>query len=258
MYNEQLEKLIDMALMDGVLTEKEKQILFKKAESFGIDLDEFEMVLDAKLFEKQKRGQPALTDATAVAPKSVKFGVTNKCPSCGAPIQSLSIQCPDCNHEFREIQANASAKELFRLLEDAQNMKVPEEDGGALNKVLSGGVVGLLFGNSKYDEQQKALSLQKHHIMVSNKKKQIISDFPIPSTKDDIFEFLALTLPNAIPYKDGFWKELSGQQETHNLWCPIWRSKCEQVINKARILFRDDLKLLAEVEKFNKQLNTKK
>ncbi|MEY4659601.1 MAG: hypothetical protein RJB36_1367, partial [Bacteroidota bacterium] len=54
MFNEQLEKLIEMALMDGELTEKEKQILFKKAESLGVDLDEFEMVLEAKLFEKQQ------------------------------------------------------------------------------------------------------------------------------------------------------------------------------------------------------------
>ena len=29
-------------------------ILFKKAEKFGVDLDEFEMVLDAKLYEKTK------------------------------------------------------------------------------------------------------------------------------------------------------------------------------------------------------------
>ena len=53
-YNEQIENLIEMALADGELTEKEKQVLFKKAEAQGIDLDEFEMVLDAKLFEKQK------------------------------------------------------------------------------------------------------------------------------------------------------------------------------------------------------------
>ena len=38
MYNEQLEKLIDIALMDGEITEKEKQILFKKAELLGIDV----------------------------------------------------------------------------------------------------------------------------------------------------------------------------------------------------------------------------
>ena len=53
MYNEQIENLINLALADGELSEKEKQILFKKAEAAGIDLDEFEMVLDAKLFEKQ-------------------------------------------------------------------------------------------------------------------------------------------------------------------------------------------------------------
>jgi uncharacterized tellurite resistance protein B-like protein len=51
MYNEQIDNLINIALGDGELTEKEKQILFKKAEVEGIDLDEFEMVLDAKLFK---------------------------------------------------------------------------------------------------------------------------------------------------------------------------------------------------------------
>ena len=55
MYNEQLENLINRALSDGELTEKEKQILFKKAEAAGIDLDEFEMVLDAKLYEKKTK-----------------------------------------------------------------------------------------------------------------------------------------------------------------------------------------------------------
>ena len=51
MYNEQIEALISAALADGMLTEKEKQILFKKAQAQGIDLDEFEMVLDARVFK---------------------------------------------------------------------------------------------------------------------------------------------------------------------------------------------------------------
>ena len=76
MYNEQLEQLIDAALADGVLTEKEKQILFKKAQTFGIDLDEFEMVLDARLVKLQKEQQSA--------PKSNKLGDVKKCPACGA------------------------------------------------------------------------------------------------------------------------------------------------------------------------------
>ena len=53
MYNEQIEKLINIALSDGTITEKEKQILYRKAQAAGIDLDEFEMVLDARLLEVQ-------------------------------------------------------------------------------------------------------------------------------------------------------------------------------------------------------------
>ena len=54
MYDAQFEKLIDLALIDGTLTDKKKQILMKKAEQMGIDLDEFEMVLEAKLYSKNQ------------------------------------------------------------------------------------------------------------------------------------------------------------------------------------------------------------
>ncbi len=54
MYNEQIESLISAALADGMLTEKEKQVLFKKAQAQGIDLDEFEIILDARLVELEK------------------------------------------------------------------------------------------------------------------------------------------------------------------------------------------------------------
>ena len=54
MYNEQLEKLIQAALADGVLTDKERAILLKRAKSFGIDEDEFEMVLESRLSQWKK------------------------------------------------------------------------------------------------------------------------------------------------------------------------------------------------------------
>jgi hypothetical protein len=59
MYSEKLENLIRHALADGILTEKEKQILVKNAEAEGIDPDEFEVVLEARLLRKQQRLQPA-------------------------------------------------------------------------------------------------------------------------------------------------------------------------------------------------------
>lgn len=54
MYNEKLEALITAALTDGMLTDKEKEILFKKAEAMGVDRDEFELVLDGRLAKRNK------------------------------------------------------------------------------------------------------------------------------------------------------------------------------------------------------------
>ena len=53
-YNEELEQLIEIALTDGVLTEKKKEVIFKKAQALGIDLDELEMDLDARVYRLQQ------------------------------------------------------------------------------------------------------------------------------------------------------------------------------------------------------------
>lgn len=113
MYNEQIEQLISAALADGTLTEKEKQILFKKAQTMGIDLDEFEMVLDARLVELQKAEKEK---AEKSAPKSDKYGAVRKCPACGAIVPAFHGICPDCGHEFTDVDANASSKKLSEAL----------------------------------------------------------------------------------------------------------------------------------------------
>lgn len=53
-----LEKLIQAALADGVVTDKERAILIKKVREAGGDVDEFEMLLDARIYESQKKSQP--------------------------------------------------------------------------------------------------------------------------------------------------------------------------------------------------------
>lgn len=49
--NEQFERLIDFALKDGILTDKEREVIMKKAQSLGIDVDEAELILEAKLMD---------------------------------------------------------------------------------------------------------------------------------------------------------------------------------------------------------------
>ena len=69
MYSDKLEQLIAAALADGILTEKEKQILFKRAQEEGIELDEFDMVLSARVLEAERSRQPQPpSDVNATVP----------------------------------------------------------------------------------------------------------------------------------------------------------------------------------------------
>jgi len=152
MYDEKLEALIDAALEDGVLTEKEKQVLFRKAQEMGIDLDEFEMVLDARLVKLQKEEK---TKAQAAAPKSNKFGDIKKCPSCGAVVQSYQGVCPECGYAFENIEANTSIRKLAEELEKKGKYKDDDE------------IVE--------DEEKMAA---------------IIKRFPVPNSKGDLIELI--------------------------------------------------------------------
>jgi hypothetical protein len=243
MYNEQIEKLIDLALADGELTEKEKQVLFKKAEAAGIDLDEFEMVLDAKLFEKNQ----AKTETPPVsAPKSDKFGDVKKCPACGTMVQSFNVKCSDCGHEFSNIEANASIQKLFELLDDVESQRD--------DKVTAGGVIGGLF---KTSIGGGALSQALGGSSKTDKRKrEIISSFPIPNTKDDILEFLSLAFPKA-KSKGNFLTKNNPEHIEHNEFVSVWKAKCEQVIMKARFSMKEDKKTLAEIENYAKEIGIK-
>ena len=121
MYNEKIEALIKAALADGVLTEKEKQVLFKNAQEQGIDLDEFEMVLDARLVELQKAEKEK---AEKSAPKSNKYGDVRKCPACGALVAAFKGACQECGYEFTNIDSNLSSKLLAdKLLSESSDKK---------------------------------------------------------------------------------------------------------------------------------------
>ena len=47
--NPEIEKLIEMAIADGQVTDKEREIILRKAEKSGIDVDEMEMYLEGRL-----------------------------------------------------------------------------------------------------------------------------------------------------------------------------------------------------------------
>jgi len=236
MYNENLEKLMEMALMDGELTEKEKQVLFKKAEAMGVDLDEFEMVLEAKLFEKQQSLQQ--TTQTTAAPKSDKFGEVKKCPACGAMVQSFQTKCSDCGHEFKNIGANVSIGKLFEMLNACENERKDQD-------MSVGSALGAMFAEALGGGDK-----------IMEKKKSIISGFPIPNTKDDILEFLSTAIPNA-KKKGNMFTKGNEENKSHNDLAPTWKSKCEQIIMKAKFSMKEDKKTLEEIMAYANELGIK-
>ena len=66
-----LEKLIQAALVDGVVTDKERAILIKKVKESGGDTDEFELLLDARIYETQKKNAQKKEKETPKAEKKV-------------------------------------------------------------------------------------------------------------------------------------------------------------------------------------------
>lgn len=249
MYNEQLEQLIDAALADGELTEKEKQILFKKAQDFGVDLDEFEMILDGRLYKlKQNQAQPS-------APKSEKFGDIRKCPSCGAILQAFQTKCPDCGFEFKGVESVKSAQILFDSLQAAELRKSETlahheaEKQRRLNDLSvrhnsESGLIKIIGGqkrNERLEEERETLirelnkAYQDLETKLNNEKANIIKNYPVPNSKEDLMELLAMATSNAYD-NDG----VVGFEEE------VWIQKADQVYQKIVVCSDNDPEMLEQ------------
>ncbi len=246
MYNEQLEKLIEMALVDGELTEKKKQILFKKAESSGIDLDEFEMVLDAKLFEKQKDNK-----LVTAAPKSDKLGDVRKCPACGAITETFATKCSDCGTEFRNIEASQNIIKFFEKLDEIEsNRKDSIYENTNKSKISIGTILKYMFFwpiliplkliNFIINKSKSA-----KWATTDSRKEELIMNFPVPVSREEIFEFI--TLAQSKINSNTYFNSLSEETKYKNTWNKIWLKKIEQIQSKAALSMKNDKKSFEDV-----------
>jgi uncharacterized Zn finger protein (UPF0148 family) len=152
MYSEQLERLIQVCLADGVITDKEREVICKKAKSLGVDEDEVMVYIDGLLVEMQSRK------------KSSKEGERHTCPNCGAVVVGGSAVCPECGYAFSNVKANSSYERLSKKLEDIDI---------AYRGKLSFSIP--IYGvSSKVKEKASAIRM-----------------FPVPNTRADLLEFLA-------------------------------------------------------------------
>lgn len=107
MYDKSLEQLIDAVIADGIITDQERNVVYKKAATLGIDQDEIEVYLNGRLDTHSNAGKP----------KSGKHGIVKICPNCGAPLIGGLAKCPECGYTISNVSANSSAILLDKRLQ---------------------------------------------------------------------------------------------------------------------------------------------
>ncbi len=115
MYSEQLEQLIKSVIADGVITDKERAVLHKKAAAEDVDADELDVYVDGLVDEMKKAQQKPTTPQ--------KHGIVSKCPQCGAVVEAGTVKCAECGYVFRGLEANSSMKVLAEKLEQVAEFK---------------------------------------------------------------------------------------------------------------------------------------
>ena len=108
----ELEALIQEYLTDGVITDKERQVILKEAEKMKLDRDMVDLIIDAR---QQKIDQE--TDSAVRRQKG------KQCPHCGAYVSQMTDKCPECG-QYITPEATKELEEILDNLEEALvNMK---------------------------------------------------------------------------------------------------------------------------------------
>lgn len=161
--NHELEKLIDLTLADGHLSEKERVVIYNKAKQLGVDELEVDVILEGKLQQIQ-----------AKQPKSVKekVGSIKTCPACGEQLSSFSSNCPACGHELTGLAANRYVLTLQSKIE---------------------------LITSKYNERKLGANPTKSFQIDIEKDREVssyVSSIAVPTTTEDLIEMTAFCFGN--------------------------------------------------------------
>lgn len=143
------------------------------------------------------------------------------CPSCGHLISALAVTCPACGYEIKQREVSHSIKELSDKLETIDKKR----------DSLIRGVVRSFNGNSLSEKAEE--------------KAQVIRSFPIPNTKNDVFElmYMAISNINAKVLVNEYSTDTGMSSKDYAAQKHIvsaWFDKMEQVYQKAKVAFGTD------------------
>ena len=155
--------------------------------------------------------------------KTVFDGEVHKCPGCGEVLDSFISKCLTCGLEIRSINSNNTVKELSIKLADIEKNRKSSRLPGMLKMYDASSMMSV----NEIDEQ----------------KINLIKTFPIPNTKEDIFEFCLLAYSNID--SDAYSNHL---RYSSKMVSEAWISKLEHVYEKSKLLLKgEDFKKIEEI-----------
>lgn len=295
MFSKELEGLIQATLEDGILEENEKAALVKRAQAEGVDLAELEIYINSIMQKRQRELNEKKDAEYAKIEQQKKEAIGKVCPKCGRQVTPLTLVC-ECGFEFNSKKVVSSVQSFFDSINNIQLSKEEIEecmvvqydqvknDDGTFRNVVRKDAEG---------KNLKELSTVRKENMIKEKKIQIIQSFPVPNSKEDIIEFLALSLSEAnkklnfFDYRKNYlkiWGVISAlivilvcinwylspaliiilfaamgyglnsfEKEDYQ---KIWRAKFEQVLMKGRSL-RGDAEFTRQLDYYENMLNQK-
>jgi hypothetical protein len=155
------------------------------------------------LLQKQRKSNLILEKSDENS-KEQWHGKVSKCPNCGAPVEAGIAKCVACGYAFSGLEANKSAEKLAEKLIAVK-------------------------GENQFER--------------SEKQATIISSFPIPTTKEDLMEFMI-----SMTAKE---KVIGDFAQYDRCLKEAYRAKMGECITKARISFPNDptvLSIIAETQ----------
>lgn len=189
----EIENLINIALVDGEVTEKERRVIIKKATELGVDADEVEMVLDGKLHQ---------LEANKLKQKE-KVGNIKTCPACGASVKALSVSCFACSFDFKDLKINISVAQLKEKLESAKDEKERMKilKNFTPNKDMESVIDALYFLLGQVVSENLSELEMKTNNILKQKSQEILSRSEIYFARDKKFKDFANDFSKGIDAK---------------------------------------------------------
>lgn len=266
MFSEELSKLIEASLVDGVITDQERAVIRKRALLEGVDPDEVDLVLDAEIQKLKKKQQEAVAKV-------------KKCPACGEIIPAMSVKCPACGYEFRNVEANGSVQKLFSMVNEIYSSN--DKDSVKEDKVK------MLITNFPVPTAKEDI-LEFLFLAVPNAKvnntllakysggflggmgallvifiiaiiMEIVNDIQYGLRDFGMAIVFIPILFSWVPILVGYFihkntKEKHDDLVKKNKIASVWKSKCDQVLMKAKYVFSNDSQMLAKINNYESEI----